>query len=139
MRRSGARGCGYLEELDILRQKTSDIPYDWDDDNWDNVAVANEPFTLYHFTFPRISTHGTFVCPASRGLWLATSPTWTSPRIPLSIEILLEEETYFPQDQQWILRNLTMKQFVKPELIYGPSISVLGFSEVVISAHLRLE
>ncbi|KAK0702044.1 hypothetical protein B0T26DRAFT_735653 [Lasiosphaeria miniovina] len=53
--------------------------------------------------------------------------------------MLVKEETYFPQDQQWILRNLT-KQFVrsevialKPEFIRGPSISVLGFGEVVMS------
>ncbi|KAK0709011.1 hypothetical protein B0T26DRAFT_390426 [Lasiosphaeria miniovina] len=44
--------------------------------------------------------------------WALAAPTWTSPRIPLSIEILLKEETYFPQDQQWIRRNLAMKQFV---------------------------
>ncbi|KXX83080.1 hypothetical protein MMYC01_200489 [Madurella mycetomatis] len=55
-------------------------------------------------------------------------------------EMWVQEETYFPEDQQWILRNLTTKQFVrseaialKPELIHGPSISVLGFGEVVMS------
>lgn len=43
------------QELDLLRQKTSDIPYDWDV-NWDDVAFPNVPFTLHHFTFPSIST-----------------------------------------------------------------------------------
>jgi hypothetical protein len=55
-------------------------------------------------------------------------------------EMRVKEETYFPQDQRWILRNLTTKQFVhseaialKPEFVHGPSISVLGFGEVVKS------
>jgi hypothetical protein len=50
------------------------------------------------------------------------------------------EETYFPEDQQWILRNLTTRQFVrseaialKPEFIHGPNINVLGFGEIVTS------
>ncbi|PON25238.1 hypothetical protein TGAM01_v205924 [Trichoderma gamsii] len=47
---------------------------------------------------------------------------------------------YFPTDQPWILRNLTIKQFVraeaialKPEFIKGPRIIGLGFGEVLLS------
>ncbi|EFY91376.1 hypothetical protein J3459_009764 [Metarhizium acridum] len=47
--------------------------------------------------------------------------------------------TYFPEDQPWILRNLTTKEFVrseavalKPQYIRGPSIDVLGFGDVLL-------
>ncbi len=50
------------------------------------------------------------------------------------------EETYVPEEQPWILRNLTTKEFVraevialKPEFIHGPHIDILGFGEVIIS------
>ena len=138
-------GLFSAEELDVLRQKTSDIPYDWDDDDWDNVAFANKPFTLHHFTFPSISTTEQDVCLSSKSWALAghfsdldisKDPAFDC----ICSEMLVKEETYFPQDQQWILRNLTTKQFVrseaialKPECIHGPSISVLGFGEVVMS------
>ena len=46
----------------------------------------------------------------------------------------------YPEDQPWILRNLTTHEFVrseaiaiKPEYIHGPKIDVLGFGEVVWS------
>ncbi|KAI8945081.1 hypothetical protein F4801DRAFT_584775 [Xylaria longipes] len=50
------------------------------------------------------------------------------------------KNTYFPQDQQWILRNLTTKQIVRsaaialsPDDIHGPSIDILGFGDAVMS------
>ncbi|KAI1745807.1 hypothetical protein F4680DRAFT_455811 [Xylaria scruposa] len=53
--------------------------------------------------------------------------------------IIPEASTYFPQDQPWILRNLTTKEFVrpepiaiKPEYIHGADIWVVGFGEVVM-------
>ncbi|KAK3365123.1 hypothetical protein B0T24DRAFT_670531 [Lasiosphaeria ovina] len=138
-------GLFSAEELDVLRQKTSDIPYDWDDDDWDNVAIANEPFTLYHFTFPSISTteekfslftESSSLVGRFSDLDISKDPAYDYIRR----EMWVDEETYFPQDQQWILRNLTTKQFVrseaialKPEFIHGPSIRVLGFGEVVMS------
>jgi hypothetical protein len=49
-------------------------------------------------------------------------------------------DEYYPVDQPWILRNLTMKEYVrsvavalKPEYIHGPNIEVLGFGGVVLS------
>ncbi|KAF2183369.1 hypothetical protein K469DRAFT_786049 [Zopfia rhizophila CBS 207.26] len=46
---------------------------------------------------------------------------------------------FYPSDQPWILRNLTIKEFVRsepialrPEYIHGPNIDFLGFSEVVL-------
>jgi hypothetical protein len=56
------------------------------------------------------------------------------------LERSVSEETYYLQDQQWILRNLTTKQFVrsdaialKSEFIHGPNINGLGFGGVVTS------
>lgn len=47
---------------------------------------------------------------------------------------------FYPGDQQWILRNLTMREYVrgevialKEELIHGPQIDAFGFAEVLIS------
>ncbi|KIX03232.1 uncharacterized protein Z518_06784 [Rhinocladiella mackenziei CBS 650.93] len=55
-------------------------------------------------------------------------------------ELCVQESTYYPEDQPWILRNLTAKEFVrseaialKPEFIHGPNIDVLGFGEVILS------
>ncbi|KAK3303181.1 uncharacterized protein B0T15DRAFT_266240 [Chaetomium strumarium] len=138
-------GLFSAEELDVLHQKTSDIPYDWDDD-WEDVAFANEPFTLHHFTFPSISTTEQDVRLFGESLALAghLSDLEDISKDPafhcIRSKIRVKEETYFPQDQQWILRNLTTKQFVrseaiilKPEFVHGPNISVLGFGEVVMS------
>lgn len=47
---------------------------------------------------------------------------------------------FYPEDQPWVLRNLTTQEYVrseaiaiKPEYIHGPNIDVLGFGEVVWS------
>ena len=46
----------------------------------------------------------------------------------------------YPEDQPWILRNLTTREYVrskaialKPEYIHGPNIDFLGFGEVILS------
>lgn len=48
--------------------------------------------------------------------------------------------SFYPPDRQWVLRNLTTRQFVtaravalKPECIQSPFIDVLGFGEVIIA------
>ncbi|EXU96961.1 hypothetical protein X797_009878 [Metarhizium robertsii] len=55
-------------------------------------------------------------------------------------EIVCEDSTYFPENESWILRNLTTKEFIrseaiaiKPEYIHGPFIEYLGFHEVIVS------
>ncbi|KID72131.1 uncharacterized protein G6M90_00g028250 [Metarhizium brunneum] len=55
-------------------------------------------------------------------------------------EIVCEDSTYFPENESWILRNLTIKEFIrseaiaiKPEYIHGPFIEYLGFHEVIVS------
>lgn len=47
---------------------------------------------------------------------------------------------FYPNDQQWILRNLTTKEYVRGEVIalndeflHGPHINVFGFAEVLIT------
>lgn len=47
---------------------------------------------------------------------------------------------FYPHDQQWILRNLTTREYVrgevialKEEFIHGPQIDVFGFAEILIS------
>ncbi|KAI0165680.1 hypothetical protein GGR57DRAFT_131822 [Xylariaceae sp. FL1272] len=47
---------------------------------------------------------------------------------------------YFPEDEQWVLRNLTTKEIVcadavsvSPDRIYGPDLGGVGLGEVVLS------
>ena len=51
-----------------------------------------------------------------------------------------ELSRFYPEDQPWILRNLTTQEYVrseaialKPEYIHGPNIDFLGFGEVILS------
>ncbi|KAH6985577.1 hypothetical protein EDB80DRAFT_767970 [Ilyonectria destructans] len=122
-------GLFSAEELDVLRHKTSDIPYDFDypDDvadpnvSFKDVCLFNKSLSLVgHFSMMGISKDAAFASTCS--------------------EMLVKEETYFPKVQPWILRNLTAREFVrseaiapKPEFIRGPNIDVLGFGEIVIS------
>ena len=140
-------GLFSAEEVDELCQRTTDIPYD--DEYPDNVAFPAVPFTLYHFTFPSISSMEVecdleteselvyFHC-KDRG---RRSDKTKDPAFNFAYsDICVTESTYFPEVQPWILQNLTTKEFVrseaialKPEFIHGPSIDVLGFGEVVMS------
>ncbi|KFG82974.1 F-box domain containing protein [Metarhizium anisopliae] len=54
-------------------------------------------------------------------------------------EIVCDGLTYFPENEPWILRDITTKKFIrseaiaiKPEYIHGPFIDYLGFREVVL-------
>ncbi|KAK3938090.1 hypothetical protein QBC46DRAFT_365724 [Diplogelasinospora grovesii] len=94
-------------------------------------------FRLFHFASPSVSDMEEVV-----DVWAESDrskhedPAFEARRS----EILVTESTYFPQDQPWILRNLTMREFVrseaialKPRYIRGPDILVLSFGEVVLS------
>ncbi|UKZ74037.1 hypothetical protein TrVFT333_001691 [Trichoderma virens FT-333] len=132
------------EELDELRERTTDIP-PYDEYNPDEVAHPAEPFTLYHFTFPSISDMDKDIDAKSesyrtllncRGRGSQEDPVFRQKWG----DLVFEESTYFPQDEPWILRNLTTKEFVrseaialKPEYIHGPNIDLLGFGEVIMS------
>ncbi|KAI1361280.1 hypothetical protein F5Y08DRAFT_315077 [Xylaria arbuscula] len=128
------------EELEVLRQKTTMI--------WDDYGdVETQPFTLYHFTYPRVSRRQIVKSDLyhiagdlddscyDRGL--RKDPTYEMHIRPY---LRATQETYFPTDQLWILRNLTMKQIVRadaialsPDYINGPDIKFLGFPEVILS------
>ncbi|EZF30427.1 hypothetical protein H101_05935 [Trichophyton interdigitale H6] len=56
------------------------------------------------------------------------------------ISIFLRAPTFYPTDRQWVLRNLTTREFVRPAAvaldkayIRGPFIDVIGFGEVILS------
>ncbi|KAH8167975.1 hypothetical protein CIB48_g276 [Xylaria polymorpha] len=131
------------EELEVLRQTTTDIPYDWDYP--DEGPTCKEPFTLEHFTYPSVCkiekrkrrpstlAHSLSARCILRGIHKDPAYRHIDP-------FYVENKTYFPVDQQWILRNLTTKQIVysdaialSPDYISGPDIGGLGFGEVVMS------
>ena len=96
-------GLFSAEELDVLCQETSGISYDSEYDN--NVAETSVPFTLYHFTSLGVSGMEEDVCLVSKSLALighfstldiSKDPAYNCIRM----EILVDEETYFPEDQQ---------------------------------------
>jgi hypothetical protein len=133
------------EELEVLRHKTTNLG-----DDWEYLDEGDEnPFTLYHFTYPTESmiderekhltyiTHDLWGKCYRRGIsedpaFIHIDPYFSRRKVP--------KETFFPTDQQWILRNLTTKQIVRsdaialsPDHIEGPDIRGLGFGEVVMS------
>ncbi|KAK8070659.1 hypothetical protein PG997_010862 [Apiospora hydei] len=111
------------------------------------------PFTLFHFTEPPTSEEE-IVCLENESRQIYDHSRYRGRNFQyedISLEgiegwlakaekILVNNETYFPADQAWILRNLTTKEFVRseaialrPEFIHGPNIDIIGFGEVVVS------
>lgn len=67
-------------------------------------------------------------------------PMSRADRTEIMIGLKPEILEFYPRDQQWILRNLTTKEYVrgevialKEEYIHGPKIDVFGFAEVLIT------
>ncbi|KAL7938060.1 hypothetical protein V8C35DRAFT_330131, partial [Trichoderma chlorosporum] len=103
--------------------------------------LALLPTTRHHFTtrpfaeeekFPNLSKGLFTQC----GFWDRYDPAIKA----VFRELVAKEATYYPQDEQWILRNLTLKEFVraeaialKPEFIRGPFIDGVGFGFILIS------
>jgi hypothetical protein len=134
-------GLFTMEEENELRQKSIVIP----DESSPDRETYSEPLTLYHFTLDiaaemeeRIDLYresiSTYMRCRDRG-----NHTDAAFKCQYS-DIVVEESKYYPEDQPWILRNLTTKEFVRseaialrPEDIYGPRIRGLGFGEVVMS------
>ncbi|KAI0429807.1 hypothetical protein F5Y09DRAFT_249071 [Xylaria sp. FL1042] len=132
------------EELEVLRQKTFDKADVWDYPDQDDVRY--KPFDLSDFTYPSVS----MIEKPEHHLWgiqyslidrcnlrgISKDPGYRH----IKQQFEFEKETYFPTDQQWVLRNLTTKQIVRsdaialsPDYIRGPNIDFLGFGEVVMS------
>ncbi|PNP54021.1 hypothetical protein THARTR1_05228 [Trichoderma harzianum] len=138
-------GLFTAEERDDLRlQKGPAAMDDWDRD------YSTEPFTLYHFSHPSVcETEDSETEPSSALTQLIVELSRRYPEkedtYPCTVltglyRMMMRRNPYFPQDQPWILRNLTTKQFVrseaialKPEFIHGPFIRGLGFAQVVMS------
>jgi hypothetical protein len=137
------RGLFSAEELDTFQQSKANL---WvhDDDHVEYV-LCDEPFSLRHFTSPSVSVveeapdlaaESWRLYTRCRGRTKQEDPAFQA----TYSELVVTMSTYTPRDQPWILRNLTTKQFVrpeaialKPEYIRGPNIRVLGFGEVVLS------
>ncbi|KAI1500715.1 hypothetical protein F5X99DRAFT_229613 [Biscogniauxia marginata] len=136
-------GLFSAEELDVLRKDWADICCsDYPDEE---VPFPDEPLRLVHFTSPiwsemvrpvSVRQESLLIRGSDSVIDIISDPMYASPRSELSVR----DEHYFPEDQPWILRNLTTKQFVRseaialtPRFIHGPHIEVLGFGEVVMS------
>ncbi|KAI0856462.1 hypothetical protein F4860DRAFT_492783 [Xylaria cubensis] len=139
------------EEIESLRQTTIKLDEDGyldEEDGYPNEeAVESQPFTLWHFTQPGVSMVDKFQdfglytlgCDLERRFLrrkLYRDPALTH----LEEQFSVDDETYFPTGQRWILRNLTTKQIVRsdaialsPDHISGPNIKVFGFGEVLLS------
>ncbi|KAI9777569.1 MAG: hypothetical protein M1816_004695 [Peltula sp. TS41687] len=130
------------EEQEIQDGYTSD---DLDELGIDEIGPDEcAPISLYHLAEARYKRGDKWIC--EFGLIGHTSLLCEDHDLPRSRMSQMRdifrytEEDFYPPDQPWILRNLTTKEYVrseaiaiKPEHICGPSISCLGFGEVVLS------
>lgn len=67
-------------------------------------------------------------------------PMSRADRTEIRMGLQPEVTEFYPRDQQWVLRNLTTREYVggeavalKEEFIRGPQIDLVGFSEVLIA------
>ncbi|QUC21058.1 uncharacterized protein UV8b_05301 [Ustilaginoidea virens] len=139
-------GLFSAEEQDEFRQRMG--PEGDPDDSWPN-DFSDQPFTLHHFTHPSVSKmeevsnlYGKFtMLRGELSLYRdAIKDASYSAIIGSDLWAAGNEKAYLPEDQQWILRNLTTRQLVrseaialKPEFIRGPFVRGLGFAEVLLT------
>ncbi|KAF3764035.1 hypothetical protein M406DRAFT_260898 [Cryphonectria parasitica EP155] len=137
-------GLFSAQEREELGSKTIDIP--WDDDDPDEIAYPAVPFTLHHFTSPSVSriqkkvdlhSESTRIYFDCRERNSHKDPAFSS---STRSALIIRKSDYLPQDEHWILRNLTTREFIrgdavalKPEYIHGPNMDVLGFGEIIMS------
>lgn len=69
----------------------------------------------------------------------AANPMCEADRAEVMMGLKPEILEFYPRDQEWVLRNLTVKEVIrggvialKEEFIHGPQIDVLGFAEVLL-------
>lgn len=137
------RGLFSAEELATFQQRKADL---WvPDDDHLGYVLCDEPFSLRHFTSPSVSAVEEAPDLGAKSWRLYSRcrdrAKQEDPAFQATYsELVVTMSTYTPHGQPWILRNLTTKQFVRPEAIAlkpdyirGPHISVLGFGEVVLS------
>ncbi|KAI1771195.1 hypothetical protein F4818DRAFT_430425 [Hypoxylon cercidicola] len=133
-------GLFSAEELDTLRPLKTNLLRG----RKPSYVQYNTPFALSHFADPSVSVIKDFVDPRTKAWRIRERCQARDKKDPVFAargwRIIPSESTYFPQDQPWILRNLTTKEFVrseaiaiKPKYVRGPNILVVGFGEVVMS------
>ena len=115
-----------------------------DEDPTDFVSSPTNLYSLADARYQRVKKWEYGLVPRLVGA-AALLGEWN--RLPTSRRTLIchelpcyELSDFYPEDQPWILRNLTTQEYVrseaiaiKPEYIHGPNIDVLGFGEVVWS------
>ena len=113
----------------------------------DDLKADLFPTNLYYLTLARYQRLRKWQ--SSRAESLIVHATWTEKwcSLPSYCQSRIHDELdhfkmsdFYPEDQPWILRNLTTQEYVrseaiaiKPEYIHGPKIDGLGFGEVVLS------
>ncbi|KAF5122558.1 hypothetical protein E5D57_013042 [Metarhizium anisopliae] len=126
-------------ELETLRKEKIAV-FDRYEGWYDTMTLSN----LYAFTTPKVSDTQKRLDMHFETVGLAVLLSMVPSSENAALTYLGPSEfpsyrQYFPQDQPWILRNLTTKQFVraeaialKQEFIHGPDIDVLGFGHAVL-------
>ncbi|KAI1182174.1 hypothetical protein F5B17DRAFT_421741 [Nemania serpens] len=129
------------EEIDELRPLRTDVLRSRE--GWSHVQF-DTPFALSHFADCSVSSINDFV-ELRESAWriLQHCKLRGESKDPVfaarSWQVIPGDSAYLPQDQPWVLRNLTTKEFVragaiaiKPEYVRGPYIELVGFGEVLI-------
>ncbi|KHO00981.1 F-box domain containing protein [Metarhizium album ARSEF 1941] len=127
-------------ELETLSTEKIEVYSEYEDE-----YITMTPSNLYDFTIPGVSKiqerlhEFDFNWAGLLGL-VPNEPSYEKAALKyLRPYQFPEYSQYFPQDQPWILRNLTTKQFVraeaialKQEFVHGPDIDVVGFGHVIL-------
>ncbi|KAI0972661.1 hypothetical protein F4678DRAFT_47443 [Xylaria arbuscula] len=119
-------------------------PNDYPPHLFSTEELDNMSYSLACFANPSVSDVQDFVHPTTEALRLlehckslgnGKDPAFAA----RGQRIIPGESTYIPEDQPWVLRNLTTKEFVRPEpiaikprYIHGPVIELVGFGAVVL-------
>jgi len=120
---------------------------DDDTSDEDSTDFVSSPTNLYHLAAARYQQVREWPDSLARELLAEATLLGEWHRLPTSRRTLIRDDLtryqmsdLYPEDQPWILRNLTTHEYVrseaiaiKPEYIHGPNIDVLGFGEVVWS------
>ncbi|KAK2596216.1 hypothetical protein QQS21_006364 [Conoideocrella luteorostrata] len=110
----------------------------------DEEPKDDGPVTLYHIvcSFRQQRVESVHSIRSDLDLQLFDMEVYDDPafRVYKDFARSLREDDFFPKNEDWILRNLTTKQYVRsdavalnPKYINGPNIGLVGFGEVVLS------
>lgn len=107
------------------------------EENKDNVLPPN-PMAIKHDSFTELNP-GQISKISSNALEACKARDPNEPNFErVRSQVICDDFSYLPKYQQWVLRNLTTKEYVraediaiKPELIQGPYIGALGFGSII--------